>query len=110
MKGKIDMAKTVGETNGRISWLFRINQMLIPVFCFFFTVVFVPWATFITKNVILNTDARTMGDRWTKDMDERSVSEMKQWHHDDIANTMPAPWLVKIVDANTAAIDRLENK
>lgn len=110
MKGKIDMTRSVGETNGRISWLFRINQVLIPVFCLLFSVVFVPWATFVTKNVILNTGFREEGDRWTKAQDETAMALIKEWHHTDIKNTLPPPWLVQKVEKNSADIDRLENR
>ena len=104
------MARSVGETDGRISLLFRINQILIPIFCLLFSVVFVPWATFLTKNVILNTEFRTIGDRWTRDMAEASIANMKQWHHEDIEASQPPGWLIDRVKENTIAIERLESR
>jgi hypothetical protein len=72
--------QTVGELNGSNSFWFRLSIRIIPAMF----LMLISWGVWVTPQVILNTEQRERGPRFTPADAEKMKSEIKDWHHLDI--------------------------
>lgn len=71
---------SIGELNGWNSFWFKLSIRLIPAL----TLLVISWGIWITPQIILNTEARLRGPRFTP-TDARDMElAIKEWHKQDI--------------------------
>lgn len=74
----IKRSKSVGELNGWYAFLFKIMLHAFPLL--------IAWFVWATPNIILNTDARVKGPRFTETDWERGKAQILEYHRADMEN------------------------